>query len=389
MRRTALALINYIGCIGMAVFVTLIVEGTIGMILIYALVIALIVSLIMTLAVLRSISVQPVLSQSAVSKGDTVFFDIELKNSMILPTPAITVVTDNSAHFYLDGENTVTGCVAGKSLNTLRFSLTAGHSGRAHIRIKEIRLTDYLGIFSFKYKLDSAESEQTVSIYPDIPDVSVHTGVVKTTIQFDNDDDDEEESEETSRVPTGLAGYDHREYVPGDPIKRINWKKSSKRDILMVRLDEMIKGSGRTFLLDCPAVAENELTLSVRDNVIEGAIALLSSLLSEGREALFIYSKQGLWMSLDIRSMADIYTLQEELSDFEATENMQGLPAAFAENAKNPICFTAATSENYAFAESVVSANPDAMLISSYASSLPMITPNQWLISADFELKKI
>ncbi|MCR4594058.1 MAG: DUF58 domain-containing protein, partial [Clostridiales bacterium] len=296
---------------------------------------------------------------------------------------------DNSPHFYLDGENTATGCVAGKSLNTLRFSLTAGHSGKAHIRIKEIRLTDYLGIFSFKIRPDSYETDLTASIYPDIPDVSVHTGIVKTTIQFENDDDDEEESEETSRIPTGLAGYDHREYQPGDPIKRINWKKSSKRDILMVRLDEMIKGSGRTFLLDCPAVTENELSLTVRDNVIEGALALLSSLLAEGREALFIYSKQGLWMSLDISNPADIYTLQEELSDFEINENMQDMPSSFTENVRNPICFTAATSENYAFAETIASKNPDAMIVSSYASSLPMITPNQWIISADFELKKI
>ena len=41
MKKTVLSLLNYIGCIGMALFVTFVIDGTIGMVLTYALVIAL------------------------------------------------------------------------------------------------------------------------------------------------------------------------------------------------------------------------------------------------------------------------------------------------------------------------------------------------------------
>ena len=80
MRKTVFSLINYIGCIGMALFVTFVIDGTIGMVLTYALIIAPVVSLAVTLAVIRGITVQPALSRSAVSKGDKLFCEIKLIN---------------------------------------------------------------------------------------------------------------------------------------------------------------------------------------------------------------------------------------------------------------------------------------------------------------------
>ena len=389
MKKTVVSLLNYIGCIGMALFVTFIIDGTIGIMLTYALVIALAVSLILTLAVLRFISVQPVLSHSAVSKRDKLLCEIKLSNSFPLPAPVIEVEIESSAHFSVEGENVLKGSVSGKGMNTLRFELTAVHSGKAHIRIKSVRLTDYLGIFSFKLKTDGELTDLTAAIYPDIPPAEIQTSLIKTSASFMSSDDDEEESDEASSVPTGLAGYDHREYVAGDPIKRINWKASSKRDVLLVRLDEKIKGSGRTFLLDCPATNEDDAALTVRDNVIEGALALLNSLLRDGRDASFHYCKQGLWMEAEIRTDADVFALQEELADFEPSEKASLIPDSLRSDSKSLICFTSAFAGNCASAEYIVSQRPDTMIISSYASSLPVLTSNQWVISSGFELNKV
>ena len=381
-------MLNYIGCIIMALFVTLVVDGTIGMVLTYALVIAPIVSFVMTFIVKRGISVKPVLSEFAVSKGDRLSCEIKLINSSLLPAPLISAEIENTAHFSSENADIMSGSVTGKGVNTLSFPLTAVHSGKAHIRIKNLSVCDYLGLFTFKLKLPEELSDLTVSVYPNIPDAAVETSFMKTAFQLTGRDDDEEESEEVAAVPTGLAGYDHREYVPGDPIKRINWKMSSKRDILMVRLDERIKGAGRTFLLDCPLMTDNDITLTIRDNVIEGALAMLGSLLAEGRDAVFYYCKQGMWMSVDIHVPADIYALQEELSDFEASVCSQTLPPELAADSKIPICFTAATAHNLSSAEAIISAVPDTMIIGSYAASLPVITANQWVLSSVFELKK-
>jgi uncharacterized protein (DUF58 family) len=388
MRKTVSSLISYIGCIGVALFVTFIVDGTIGMMLTYALIIALVVSLIMTLSVIRFIGVQSVLSHSAVSKGDRLFCEIRLTNTSFLPAPIIEVEIEPSAHFSLESESVLKGSVSGKGINTLKFPLTAIHSGKSSVKIKSVKLTDYLGIFSFRLKNAVGDEVLSAAVYPDIPPVSVQTNLIKTSAQFMANDDEEEESDESSSVPTGLAGYDHREYIAGDPIKRINWKASSKRDVLLVRLDEKIKGSGRTFLLDCPVTNEDEVSLTVRDNIIEGSLALLNSLLVEGRDAVFHFCKQGLWMTAEIRTDADVFILQEELADFEPCESVQVIPEELRGSSKSLICFTSAMNGNLASAEQIISQYPNTMTISSYASSLPVITSNQWVLSEGFELNK-
>ena len=389
MKKTVLSLLNYIGCIGMVLFVTFVIDGTIGMVLTYALVIALVASLVMTLAILHSVKVQPVLNAFAFSKGDKAVFDIRFTNSGFLPVPVISVEIENSAHFQLEGSNEMKGSVTGKGANSLTFNMTAKHSGKAHIKIKGITVTDYLGIFSFKLKTDVIQTELTAAVYPDIPEVFVQTGLVTTASLLSGSEEEEEESDETSAVPTGLAGYDHREYTPGDPIKRINWKLSSKRDILMVRLDEKIKNSGRTLMLDLPAAEENEASLTVRDNVIEGAMAVLNSMLAEGRESTVYYCKQGFWMSADIHLPQDFYALQEELSDFEPSENAPVIPPELLEKSNAVICFTSAMGGSSASAEYIIDRLPDIMIICSYASSLPVITENQWALTDGFELNRM
>lgn len=386
MRKTLSSLLSYLGCIAMALFVAFVIEGTIGMVLTYALIIALIASLLMTLAVLRSIHVEAVLTNTALSKGERLFCQMKIRNRSFLPAPPLQVEIEASAHFILEGENVLSGSVTGKGVNCLSFPLRALHSGKARIRIRQLRLTDYLGIFSFGIKYDDAVSRLSVAVYPNIPPVSLQTSFLRSTGHFARDEEDEEESNESSAMPTGLAGYDHRVYIPGDPIKRINWKMSSKRDILMVRLDEQIKGSGRVILLDIPEAELNNHTLIVRDNVIEGALALLTSLLNEGREALFYYCKQGLWICADIKNVTDIYELQEALSDLEADEKASVMPPALMQDAKSPICFTAATGSSTYTAEYIAAHRPDAIIIASYAASLPVISASQWILSEGFDL---
>lgn len=387
MRKTVLSLLNYIGCIAMALFVTFIVDGTIGVILTYALIIALLVSLAMTIISRRSISVQAVLSSNAVSKGDRLFLELQLHNRLFFPAPVVEIEVEENPHFLVEGENVLRGSVSAKSVNILRLPITALHSGKAHIVIKNIKLTDYLGIFSFK--INTEGFDLTASVFPDIPPVHIQTNLIRTASQFMSSDDDEEESGETSAYPTGIAGYDYREYIPGDPIKRINWKASSKRDILLVRLDESIRGSGRTILLDCPAVKDDDITLTVRDNVIEGSLSLLVSLLREGRDAVYFFSKQGMRMKLDIRTQADIFKLQEELSEIEPEKDGNALSSDFSALPKNIILFTSATAISVSSAAQIISQRPETMLISSYASTLPRISENQWILSEGFDINKM
>ena len=93
-------------------------------------------------------------------------------------------------------------------------------------------------------------------------------------------------------------------------------------------------------------------------------------------------------MTAEIRTDADVFILQEELADFEPCESVQVIPEELRGSSKSLICFTSAMNGNLASAEQIISQCPNTMIISSYASSLPVITSNQWVLSEGFELNK-
>ena len=156
----------------------------------------------------------------------------------------------------------------------------------------------------------------------------------------------------------------------------------------MVRLDEKVSAAGQLFFLDCPQIEESEYVLTVRDNVIEGALAMMSMLVRDGREASFFRYSGGMWLRTDIHTMADVYTLQESFSDYTPHTPPQTVPPEIASSGKTPICFTAACADNYASASDITAHFPNAMLISAECAELIDISSNIWIINSEFELKQ-
>ena len=86
-------------------------------------------------------------------------------------------------------------------------------------------------------------------------------------------------------------GYVHREYVQGDPLKRINWKLSTKKSKLMVRLDEAAASVQPVLVLDLfrrsGVLPEN--AVRAEEKLICSFFGLLSLLLDQGIACNFIY----------------------------------------------------------------------------------------------------
>lgn len=385
--KTLTAVLSYIGCIAVAFGVMYFLDGTAGVILIAALVCAFVISLVMTLAVKHSMTVAVETDKTVMTKDEDMTLKVSLSKSLIIPSPLIEIRVSCSPHLELTGGELFKGAVAGNETNRIKIPLRSKHSGLAQLNIDSILLTDFLGLFSFSIKIPEELRRLKVGIYPNIPDAAPQTELLKTTNRF-NSDDDEEESDENSLTPTGLPGYDHRQYFPGDPIKRINWKLSSKRDIYMIRLDEQIRGSGQLFFLDCPDYPETEYVLKVRDTVIEGALAMFTMLLREGREATFFFCTEGLWLSEEIHNMADVYRLQEELAGFVPCEPPQLFPPEIAGSSKTPICFTSATGDKAGSAMQIAAQSPDALIICAESAGMQTISTNIWKISDEFEFRR-
>ena len=87
--------------------------------------------------------------------------------------------------------------------------------------------------------------------------------------------------------------------------------------------------------------------------------------------------------------IADIYEVQQRLSDFSPCGTETPVPAEIAGMGKTPICFTASTGENAQSAMNIISEIPDILLICSSDSKLPHITSEFWSISDTFEVKRL
>lgn len=129
-------------------------------------------------------------------------------------------------------------CVYGK--------FRAAHSGLNTVTLNEVVIRDFLGLLQLKIPF-----EQTARMAV-LPKMIEYDGpeVLPNTLPSE-----EEEIEEGASVTQGgLPGYEHREYVPGDSPRRVNYKLSAKKQKLMIRLDES-GGCAATKLF----IAENAL----------------------------------------------------------------------------------------------------------------------------------
>ncbi len=385
--QTVKSLSAYIGCILIAVAVKYLVNGTVGVLLIISLLCALILSVLSALAVIPSLEVDIQPDKNVLFKGESLTCSVSMRKRIIIPAPMIEVYAECTPQLLKDTD-IFRLSLAGQETNTIKISVRAKYSGLAGISITNVFVCDYFGIFRFRLKKNISNSYVKVSVYPNIPQVPVQTNFLKTAVLFSTDDN-EEETNETALTPTGQPGYDHREYYPGDPIKRINWKMSSKKDVYMIRLDEKIAGGGQVFFLDIPEAEENDRTLSVRDRIMEGMLAVFSMLTAEGRETVFFMPDKNNWVRMNIKTSADIYEIQQRLSEFSPCVTEKPVPPEIAGMGKTPICFTSATGETPQSAMNIVSEIPAILLICSSDSKLPHITSEFWTVSETFEMKRL
>ena len=384
---TVKSFFSYLGCIGIALIVMYYINGTVGILSAFALAIAFSFSIITTIIVKHFIVAEASLDKTLVTKGENFQCVIRLSKKILLPAPMIDIHISCSPQLTKETD-VCRAAVAGNETNVIIIPITAKYSGLAEVTIDNIWISDYLGIFHMKLKSHILNKPMQTAVYPDIPDIPIQTDFLKAAVLYTQSEDEEEENNESSTEQSGLPGYEHREYIPGDPLKRINWKMSSKRDIYMVRLNEKISQSGQVFILDTPPVSENNITLSVRDIVIEGMLAIFTMLIREGRETTVFYAEKDNWQKSEINNIADIEALQEHLAKLTPCKMNDSVPPELLSMGKTPICFTASVSKEMQSILQIISQCPDILIVCGANSGLPLLTSEIWVLSNEFELKK-
>lgn len=341
-------IISYILGLALTIVFALYLNANVGWFMLIALILALILSVFFAWLTRKNIHAECNMEEAVLSKGDYCELKVTLYNKSLFPTTPLEINVLQGDGVKTENKNIIVSIFPfSKREFTIRY--TAKICGMSTVGIESIKVTDYLGIFAFHIPgMDYDKLHRKIAVIPEIADVSVQDDRILQLMQSSLADEDGEDTiESTFNTFGGFPGYDSREYVPGDPIKRINWKQSAKRNKLLVRLDDEMAAKNVNVILDSVFnrqtidieeirllsayrdCAEDEILPKVAEDAIENALGIIRALVQNSYSVNFYVHRDGLYQKYEIEDDKDIETVRLSLAEYAFSQkvNMDRLPA--------------------------------------------------------------
>ncbi len=328
-------IISYILTLFLAIFFALYLNATVGWFILVALILAFVLSVFFAFLTTLSVSVESKMEDMLLAKGDSCQMTVSIRNKSLFPTTPLEVVFQNG-----DGvkcvEKSLLVTVLPFEKKTFQVTFQAKISGPSVVGIEAVRATDYLGIFALKVRKISYEKLKShVAVIPEIGDVSPRDDKILKVVQascFGEDGDDT--IEVSGGAFGGFPGYDHREYVPGDSLKRVNWKQSAKRGKLLIRLDDVLAAKAVNVVLDSAFIGtgvdmdtlsqsnlykelpREDILAKLREDAVETALGIMKTLVFSSYSVTFFVVKEGQFVSYHIEDEKDIEAMRLQLAEY-------------------------------------------------------------------------
>ncbi len=371
----------------MAYVFTFYLDGDIGVVIIAFLILAPVLS-VQALLLTRKIRVA-VQAPTYVPKGKHFAVRLQLASEGKLPVPFVRCGVEGTANLTADDPRPVQSAMLASQPIEVEFGMTAAYAGRGRIRVPELCISDYLGMLTC-YSEGTPE-DIAIGVIPDIPSLTGAAVLLHTVSDAVLTQDEEEEESSAAYSSVSMPGYIHRNYVPGDNLRRINWKLSAKRHQLMVRMDEAASTVRPSILLDLQSEDTPE-ALKKRELLMEGALGLLMLLV-----------RQGVPCSL---RFADGGTMKHLFPESEDAVRQAALELAAADFVSGSQRIDTAAVQEKAGAFVIYTARPDAALVEAIRSlqdkgDLYMVVPEGtvgvlvqeaqgiWTLSEDFTMTAV
>ena len=263
--------------LGVLLVAALITTSPIAFWLLYALAIVVALSYVWTRHTSRSVSLRRRLRNKWATVGDQIEEEFELVNRSRLPI----LVVEIDDHSELPGYTaSIAEGLGSRQTKHWRSRGTAERRGLFRLGPADLTLSDPFGIFS---SVRRARGATEIVVYPPISamaDVQIPAGAMVGTSRS---------SIRTEQVTSDAGGI--RDFRPGDPLKRIHWLSSARREHLLVKEFDLEPTANLWIALDLDAAVQagsgNESTEEygvkivsslayqlVRDNKSVGFIAL-------------------------------------------------------------------------------------------------------------------
>ncbi|MGN1416059.1 MAG: DUF58 domain-containing protein [Oscillospiraceae bacterium] len=312
---------GYLGAIALTVIFALFCSGTIGWFFFTVMLLLPVISVLAAAFTSKYITVAADISGTRLYKHESAVMKITVSNRSYLPAPTVYAQLDSSEALVCDAVSGLCSIdTLPRSEQTAEVSFTAKMWYPSSVGVKSLYITDYTGIVRFELPCTSLRFD--VDIIPDIAEVFDSEELVTAINDAAAQGDECEETLDSRAIGfTGTPGFEHREYVPGDPLKRINWKLSCKKGDLMVRLDDRVSAAKHTFIMDRMNMGSDPKNGEICGEYMLG---VLTAVVRTGAQVkLWFYKKN--WQCFDIDDENDIARLRLSLAGYRFSDSV---PAA-------------------------------------------------------------
>lgn len=311
--RNIKARMEYLLCLLLAVAYLVFLDGRAGMFILIAFAVAPLVSYGMLMYAKSRISFGVRMTAETLAKGQNAEIVAEFRSTSVLPTPFIQIKLYTDKHLETD-TNEYKLAFAPKADRVISKKVMGVVCGEGVAGIQSVVMTDYMGLKTIVLYEEKglAEYSARIGVLPNIPDTTLKNALIQN-VSAVAASEESEEVEDMTRAVSGVPGYEHREYVPGDQIKRINWKLSSKQDKLMVRLDEGVADAKQYAVLDYVGNSSED-GIFAEEHLIEGFLAFSSILVKLGKDLVFYRTLKNSWSRMNVKNAENIYELQYDFA---------------------------------------------------------------------------
>lgn len=268
---------------------TFYIDGEMGVIIIAFLVFALLVSFALAIYGRNRVRID-FDCDSYVKKGSDISVNVNIEKSGRFPLPIIEIKFCTSEVF-ADCSKVYRISLVNDDRVDFTFTIPTVLGGNGEISVKSVYSCGFLGFFRFKSKL-SLPQPKSVGVIPVIPDIKSSTQLFRSIADSVMTSENDEENDTSMLYSANTApGYEHREYVHGDSLKRINWKLSSKKSKLMIRLDEAASAVQPVVILDLFRSNNIDIRTSLikEEKLLQAVFGLVTLLIKQGIACTFIY----------------------------------------------------------------------------------------------------
>ncbi len=299
----------------------------------YALLVLPLVSLWLAMLMLAGFKYEQHLDRTTATKGDTVIYRLIAKNKSPLMLPFIEATFHGSEYIFGRDMMARRMAVLPLSKSTLEIKLACRYKGTYEVGLKQIKLRDFLGLYTFKQDVHMLS---ILTVYPRI--IPIDSFPVMAGL-----------STETQ----GTAGRSHdnsenvsdiRQYASGDRLRAIHWKLSAKKEELMVKNYEQPCGASADIILDASAVGgTSQQSLAAEDKLVECTVALAYYFATRSLPSTLYYSSSTRLERLALGSIKDFHLAYRMLAEtsFSREKNLPWIAGIVHANRKTVVIVSA------------------------------------------------